>query len=218
MPKSRWAAACSIALLVASCEVGVETTLTESIEPAVWPVAARWGFSGEELRFETSSGVWVLQDSTDAAAGRVVLQDARNDSPVFNVLLNELTATDLELEVRLRSVSGEIDRGGGLVWRAKDGENYYIARFNPLEDNYRVYTVVDGVRTQLASAHASVPEGAWCTLTVRMVKDRIECALDGETLLEVRDTTFAGGGRIGLWTKADARTEFDDLVLRTREP
>jgi hypothetical protein len=137
---------------------------------------------------------------------------------VYNVALVEGTRFgDLELRVMLKAVAGEIDRGGGLVWRAKDARNYYIARYNPLEANFRVYKVVDGVREQLGTAEAAVPDG-WRALRVRMKGDDIECELDGSVRLHARDATFRDAGAIGFWTKADARTRFDDLVARELKP
>jgi hypothetical protein len=111
----------------------------------------------------------------------------------------------------MKPVAGQIDRGGGLIWRAKDGRNYYVARFNPLEDNYRVYKVVDGKRTQLQSADVKAPAG-WCDLRVVMLGDHIWCYLNGQLWLDVRDETFKSEGLIGLWTKADAQSVFDDLT------
>lgn len=229
-PMPAWAMPVSVMigvlLLCAACESKSADAVVQAAPEGAWPMEERWDFERpsipdkipealETKAFESVRGEWYL-DTVDE--GRVLFQNAKNASPVFNVLLTESVATDLELEVTLRSVDGEIDQGGGLVWRAKDGENYYIARFNPLEDNYRVYTVVDGVRTQLATADASVPADTWSMLTVRMVGDHITCALDGKPLLDVHDTTFTEAGRIGLWTKADARTQFDDLALRTDAP
>ena len=119
---------------------------------------------------------------------------------------------DLDLSVRLRAVAGEVDRGGGLVWRARDAKNYYIARYNPLEDNFRVYKVQDGKRTQFQSAKVPGDE-AWHVLRVTMVGTRITCRLDGQSLLEVEDSTFPAAGMIGLWSKADAQSYFDDLTV-----
>jgi hypothetical protein len=113
----------------------------------------------------------------------------------------------------MKALAGEDDQGGGLVWRAKDGANYYIARFNPLEDNYRVYKVVDGARKQLGSADFKAAPG-WHTLRVVMSADHIVCYLDGEKRLDVTDSTFKEAGKVGLWTKSDAQTHFDDLTTR----
>ena len=104
------------------------------------------------------------------------------------------------------------DQGGGLIWRARDPKNYYVARFNPLENNFRVYTVVDGNAPSFG--RRSHLRGRWCRLRVTMKGDHIVCHQDGVKLLDVHDTTFPGPGKIGLWSKSDAQTEFDDLELQ----
>jgi hypothetical protein len=109
-------------------------------------------------------------------------------------------------------MAGDTDRGGGLIWRAKDKDDYYICRYNPLEDNYRVYKVENGKRTQFASAKAAGDE-AWHTLRATMSGSKIACFLDGKKLLEADDSTFAGAGMVGLWSKADAQSFFDDLTV-----
>jgi hypothetical protein len=144
-------------------------------------------------------------------------QLAENPIQVFNLLLADAKARDLVLRVRIRSISGKIDQGGGLVWRAADRKNYYVARYNPLEKNFRVYTVKQGKRTQLASADADLPGEVWHTLEIRMHGDRFEGRIDGKPLLQVTDSTFSSAGAIGLWTKADAVTEFDALELDTQD-
>ncbi|MGD8863028.1 MAG: hypothetical protein PVI30_23645 [Myxococcales bacterium] len=158
-------------------------------------------------------GQWAVAQATGASDGLVLVQTAKNRSPVFNMaLVDDIRRADVDLTVRMRALSGRIDQGGGLVWRAADARNYYVARYNPLEDNYRVYEVVDGRRKQLGSASIAADREAWHTLRVQMVGDHIRCFLDGEPRLDVRDDTFTGAGTFGLWTKADARTEFDDLT------
>ena len=112
-----------------------------------------------------------------------------------------------------KSIAGVIDQGGGPIWRAKDARNYYIARYNPLEDNYRVYTVVEGKRHQLMSANIPHSPG-WHTLRITMTGSTIQCFYDGEAHLELEDSTFTEAGKVGLWTKADAQTHFDDVKVR----
>lgn len=159
--------------------------------------------------FAAEVGRWVVaQDS----GNRVLAQQAKSGRPIYNVCLAETyRGKDVDLSVRLRSIAGEIDQGGGLVWRARDARNYYIARFNPLEDNFRVYKVQDGVRTQLGTADVD-GDMAWHTLRITMAGSKMTCFLDGQKYLEAEDSTFPDAGRIGLWTKADAQTHFDDLV------
>jgi len=175
-----------------------------------------WTFDNEATGalppgFTAAVGQWTV---VAYDKGKVLSQIARNPNPVFNVLLiSGQDARDLDLSVKLQPIAGENDQGGGLIWRARDAKNYYVARFNPLENNFRVYTVVDGKRTQLQSADAVSP-GAWFQLRVTMKGDHIVCYKDGVKLLDVHDATFPGPGKIGLWSKSDAQTEFDDLQLQ----
>ena len=176
----------------------------------------RWSFesdSNDEIArgFSSDAGRWVVVDLPEG--GKAFAQTAKSPDPAFNVaLVKESHARDLNLSVRLRAVAGDGDQGGGLVWRASDSKNYYIARFNPLENNFRVYKVVEGKRTQVLSANAKNTPG-WHTLHVRMRGDHITCELDGKTFLDVHDVTFPDAGMVGLWSKADAQTQFDDLIL-----
>jgi hypothetical protein len=160
--------------------------------------------------FTSEVGHWeVVKDG----GNQVLAQKAKSEDATFNVALAQETSyKDVDLSVRVKAVAGEIDRGGGLIWRAKDKGNYYICRYNPLEDNYRVYKVENGKRTQFASAKVPGDE-AWHTLRATMAGSRIACYLDGKKLLEAEDSTFPGAGKIGLWSKADARTYFDDLTV-----
>jgi hypothetical protein len=160
--------------------------------------------------FTNEVGRWaVVKDGNN----HVLAQSARSDDATFNVALAEGTSyKDVDLSVRLRAVAGENDRGGGLVWRAKDKDNYYVARYNPLEDNFRVYKVEAGKRTQFRNAN--IPgDTRWHTMRVTMAGPKIACYLDGTKYLEVEDGTFPDAGRIGLWSKADAQSYFDDLTV-----
>jgi hypothetical protein len=161
--------------------------------------------------FSAESGKWVVF-SPDIGK-RVLSQTAKSPASAFNVvLLKDVKARDLTLRVKLRAIAGKEDQGGGLVWRALDGKNYYLARFNPLENNLRLYTVVAGKRTQLENADVKLPQG-WQTLAVHMKGDHITVELDGKQRLDAHDTTFSDAGTIGLWSKSDAQTQFDDLTL-----
>ena len=99
-----------------------------------------------------------------------------------------------------------------MVWRAKDKKNYYICRYNPLEDNLRVYKVVDGKRTMFKGDKTPGDE-KWHTLRVTMTGSKIACYFDGRKYLEADDATFPDAGMIGLWSKADAQSYFDDLTV-----
>ncbi|MBM4030445.1 MAG: hypothetical protein FJ291_01510 [Planctomycetes bacterium] len=183
-----------------------------------------WNFDGDKpgaiaAGFTQAAGDWkAAADPTAPSKGNALAQTAASSGATFNIVLADATSyKDVDVSVKLRAVSGEVDQGGGLVWRAKDAKNYYIARYNPLEENYRVYKVVDGRRTQLGSANIAQVAG-WRTLRVRMVGDEITCYFDGKEHLKATDATFPDAGQIGLWTKADAVTHFDDLAVAQAGP
>jgi hypothetical protein len=179
------------------------------------PGKQTWDFESDEAGkiakgFSNEVGRWiVVQDGKN----RVLAQRAASDDDIFNVALIEGTSQkDLDLSVKVKAVAGKNDQGGGMVWRAKDAKNYYIARYNPLEDNFRVYKVVAGRRTMFENA--KVPgDMEWHTLRITMVGPKITCYFDGKKSLEAEDSTFPEAGRIGLWSKADAQSYFDDLTL-----
>jgi hypothetical protein len=163
--------------------------------------------------FTNEVGEWKVADSDK---GKALFQTAKNPNSVFNItLISDTNEKDVDISVRMKPIAGETDQGGGLVWRAKDAKNYYLARYNPLEDNYRLYKVVDGKRTLLQNADIAHTEG-WHTLRVTMSGDKMTCYYDGKKYLEGSDQTFTGPGRIGLWSKADAQSHFDDLTLEGR--
>jgi hypothetical protein len=179
-----------------------------------------WDFDSDQTGaglsgFSNEVGEWkVIADATAPSKSNVLAQLAKSEGPVFNItLISDTSFTDVDITVKLKAIAGEIDQGGGVVWRANDSKNYYIARYNPLEENYRVYKVENGQRTQLGSADIKRSEG-WHTLRVTMKGDHIECFYDTKKYLDVRDSAFKNAGKIGLWTKADAQTHFDDFVVK----
>ncbi len=164
---------------------------------------------------EGGQGAWkvVADETTPSKAGHALAQVGSSPSKVFNLCVaTDTRYQDVEIEVAFKAVEGDTDQGGGVVWRYQDPKNYYVARANPLEENYRVYKVVDGSRKQLGTKEGvKLTQGQWHRLVVKHVGDRIECYLDGKKLLDVQDNEFRQAGRVGLWTKADARTRFDGL-------
>lgn len=161
--------------------------------------------------FTSPVGDWKVVTTGE---GKVLAQTAKNADTVFNVVLvDDTRARDVDISVKVKAVAGELDRGGGLVWRAKDAKNYYIARYNHLEDNFRVYKVVNGVRSQPFQNTDVTHHDGWTLIRVTMKGDHIECYLDRTKYLDVHDATFPDAGKIGLWSKADARSQFDDLTL-----
>jgi hypothetical protein len=158
--------------------------------------------------------VWaVAEDKTAPKGPKVLAQTAAGPNALFNLcVLDDAALADVDVSVAFKANDGKIDQGGGVVWRYLDANNYYIARFNPLEDNFRLYHVVDGKRTQIGGKEKlTAKAGEWHALKVRMVGEAITCSLNGKVEIEVTDKTFAKPGKVGLWTKADARTSFDDF-------
>lgn len=165
---------------------------------------------------EGPGSVWKIVDDDSAPEGPHILAQTSSDGPnaLFNLcVLDEATYGDVDITVKLKAVAGKIDRGGGPVWRYQDADNYYICRHNPLEDNFRIYRVIDGKRTQLATADSKAAAGKWHTIKVTMRGDRIVCSINGQKL-DVRDGTISKAGKVGLWTKADAVTNFDNFHVQ----
>ncbi|HEY9559305.1 MAG TPA: family 16 glycoside hydrolase [Anseongella sp.] len=157
--------------------------------------------------------------------GNRVLAQEYSDNPNahFNIVVNDrMEATDIELSVRLKGVTGKHDQGGGFVWRFQDKNNYYVVRANPLEDNVVLYKVENGKRTDLPligkgrTYGADVPPlgNGWNTLRLAVKGDLFTVFLNGKELFTVQDSTFTGAGKVGLWTKADAVTWFDDFMVK----
>jgi len=174
-------------------------------------------------------GAWVVEIADSAPSGsRVVTQtNTQVISYRFPLLIeNSLKATDVDLKVRFKAVAGRLDQAAGLVWRFADTNNYYVVRANALEDNVVLYRVKEGKREDLkpvgadASAYGkkvSVPAGHWQTLEVSVRGDRFTVRFNGSELFAVEDRTFPGPGRVGLWTKADSMTRFDDLEVDIKQ-
>jgi hypothetical protein len=165
------------------------------------------------MGFTNEVGEWKVVTTSE---GKVLAQTARSPNPVFNVtLISDTNAKDVDISVRMKAIAGENDQGGGLVWRAKDAKNYYVARNNPLRaGTYNLYKVVDGKRSEIKGVTLKRTEG-WHTLRIVMTGDHIECYYDGKKYLEADDSTFPDAGKIGLWSKSDAQSQFDDLTLST---
>ena len=115
------------------------------------------------------------------------------------------------VEVKFKPIAGNDDRAGGVVWRWKDGDNYYVARANALEDNVSLYYTERGRRITIKYVDAPIASNAWHRLRVDFHGTRIRVALDGKSYIELDDSHIGGAGAVGLWTKADSVTAFDDF-------
>ena len=161
---------------------------------------------------------WLVVEDASAPSGKRILKlaETANRDEIMNLLLrDEAAPVDLCLSVKLRADAGEEDRGGGLVWRAIDEQNYYVTRWNPLENNLRIYRCVKGRRVQLQSVPIKADDKSWHTLEVTMRGRVIDVAFDGTKVASCADTHFPAAGKIGLWTRSNARSSFDDLSVNT---
>lgn len=164
------------------------------------------------------AGDWKVISSAKAVTPPRVLAQLRDKGAEHNynmVLVADTDAADLDLSVSLLPISGKADMGGGLIWRAKDDRNYYLTRVNPLEQNIRVYHVVSGVRKMLQNYNENIDVRKWHVLRVVARGCRIEIYYDNKAVFDLCDETFKNG-RIGLWTKSDAVTYFDNLRFTTQ--
>ena len=122
-----------------------------------------------------------------------------------------ISLADGFVEVKFKPMQGSEDRAGGVMWRWKDGDNYYVARANALENNVSLYHTTRGSRQTIKYVNAPVPTGQWHTLRVDFAGKRIKVALDGKQYIDVEDSHITGAGAVGVWTKADSVTAFDDF-------
>lgn len=165
-------------------------------------------------------GDWLVQEEDGSRfLAQLEADRTRNRFPV--AVISDVSATDVDLSVRFKPISGEVDKAAGLVWRYQDEDNYYIVRANANEDNVVLYKVEDGRRADLPlkgegrtyGASATVPAGEWSALRVVVTGNLFEVYYNDAKLYEVEDATFSGAGQVGVWTKADSITYFDDLTV-----
>jgi hypothetical protein len=207
--------------LAATLIVHATTRKVDFSEDAVGQAPS--GFEFGHTAKAGAPGKWIVQAE---GANRYLAQvDADRTNARFPVaVLSDIQASDVDLSVRFKPVSGRVDQAGGLVWRFQNEDNYYLVRANALENNVVLYKVQNGKRTDLPvkgegrtyGKKTQVPSGQWSTLRVVTVGPRFEVHFNGSKLFEVEDTTFSQSGKVGVWTKADSVTQFDDLTVTTR--
>jgi hypothetical protein len=169
----------------------------------------KYDLGAENPKWKFVAGQWVRRPS----GGRQVLVQTVETQPWAVAVLEDKKFGDVDISVRFRPVSGREDASGGIIFRAKDGQNYLLVRANALENNFRLYTIVNGKRSTIASARVNEPKlGVWHTIRVVATGSKVEAYLNGARLLDHDDKTFREGW-VGLWTKADSVTEFADLEI-----
>jgi 3-keto-disaccharide hydrolase len=213
MPRRRFftAALAAVAVVGASRRRDALAAPTEIKVPDNVPTTA---FDFETTGIEgwsTVAGRWAVEDMAGAPSGkRVLVQRATTNE--FNVIVAPGSYADVDVSMKFKPISGREDASGGIVFRFNDGK-YYVVRANALEDNFRLYSYDRG-RRQLATARVKAPAlGQWHTVRLVAVGDHIQTWLDGALHLDHHDSRFTAG-RVGLWTKADSITAFDDLTVR----
>lgn len=160
-------------------------------------------------------GKWlVMKDDSAPSMPNVLAQiSKKNLGYHFSIAFADNTHyADVEIELMFKAVDGQEDQGGGPVWRYVDADNYYVCRANPLESNFRVYKVVDGDRRKLQSAKLTIPSNQWHHMKIKNTGNHIQCWLNEKLYLDVKDDAFQEG-KVGVWTKADAVTYFDNFEV-----
>lgn len=194
-----------IALTVFSATAAfAETTNFDSDKPGSLPAGWICGVTGR------GSARWAVgPDSTAPSAPYVLKQTGTGTFPWC--VKERVSIADGFVEVKFKSERGQEDQAGGVVWRWKDGDNYYVARANALENNIALYYTANGRRNTLKYVDAPVPGNVWHTLRVEFAGQRIKVALNGKLYIEQEDGHISGTGALGVWTKADSVTAFDDF-------
>ncbi len=222
----------ALLLMCASCSYTVGPTDTDAA-PRSAGQAEVFGFEKDAVD-QTPAGftealtggggpvIWRIQEVDDAPSGQKVITQLSDDNTnrrYPQLVCESFQARDVDVSVRFKTISGQVDASGGLVFRYIDKDNFYVVRANSLEDNIVAYKTEHGKRSSIgikgdADAYgvkAEVPHQTWNTLRVYMKGNLMAISLNDERLFEVENDTFTEAGRVGLWTKADAVTQFDDL-------
>jgi len=181
-----------------------EMVTFDKVKPGRLPAGWISGVTGK------GSPKWaVAPDPTAPSKPNVLMQSGSGAFPWC--VKKAASLADGFVEVRFKPISGNEDQAGGLVWRWKDGDNYYVARANALENNVSLYYTERGTRNTIKYVDAPVQAGKWHTLRVTFSGKHITVSLDGKSYLEEDDAHIAAPGAVGVWTKADSVTAFDDF-------
>ncbi len=153
---------------------------------------------------------WTVEKDETAPSKPNILK--QSGEATFPVCIRDGTSIkDGFVEVKFKPVSGKKDQAGGLIWRCQDADNYYVARANALEDNVTIYHTIKGKRVSFKNTDTKVRSGVWHTLRVEFAGNTFVVTFDGQKVIEASDDSFRESGTVGLWTKADSVTLFDDF-------
>jgi hypothetical protein len=158
---------------------------------------------------------WTIEkDDTAPSKPNVLKQSGHATYPVC--IKDDTSLQDGFVEVKFKPISGKEDQAGGLIWRARDTNNYYVARANALENNVTIYHTINGRRTEKKRTNMNVASNEWHTLRVDFVANHFTVTFDSKKAIEWDDGTFKNAGKVGVWTKADSVTLFDDFTYGTK--
>ncbi len=180
----------------------------DDVRPGELPPAWVGGITG------SGQAQWAVAAAADAPSRPNVLQQSGQAKFCWCVQTN-LSLRDGFVAVKFKPISGKEDQAGGLIWRWQDGDNYYVARANALENNVTIYHTIHGVRTEKGRASFDVASGQWHDLRVDFHGQHFKVTFDGRIALQWDDETFKQPGAVGVWTKADSVTQFDNFQWGT---
>jgi Domain of Unknown Function (DUF1080) len=219
MPRTPVATASSIvgaSLLLSSVVAAAQTITFETDAPGQPPRDFEFGLAGDG-----GPGFWQVVADKTAGGGKALAQLSANTAAnrFLVAIYNPVVFANGEITTRCKPVAGKVDQACGVIVRAADPRNYYIARANALENNVRLYRVRNGERQQLATDdNVKVARGQWQTLTLRVEGDRYTVVFNGKTLHTTTDTSTGAPrpteGRAGVWVKSDSVTHFDRIELK----
>jgi len=159
----------------------------------------------------SGSAKWsVEKDDSAPSKPNVLKQSGQATFPVC--IKNDTNLKDGFVEVKFKPIAGKEDQAGGVIWRVRDANNYYIARANALENNVMIYHTINGERVAFKSINTKVTSGVWHTLRVEFHGSQFAVVFDSNKVIDATDESFAHAGKVGVWTKADSVTEFDDFT------
>ena len=163
----------------------------------------------------SGSAKWSVEKDESAPSNPNVLK--QSGAATFPVCIkNDTNLTDGFVEVKFKPVAGKEDQAGGVIWRVQDASNYYVARANALEDNVTIYHTINGKRVAFKNVNTKVMSGVWHTLRVDFAGNKFSVTFDGNQVIDATDESFANAGKVGVWTKADSVTEFDNFTYGAR--
>jgi hypothetical protein len=206
------ACACACAASAGLAEAGAIMITIDKMTPGAAPTDFEFGRTGQG-----GPAQWTVTSDTSAAVGLAIEQTStdRTDYRFPLAIYQSVVASNVDVTIRFKPVTGKVDQAGGIAVRLSDPDNYYVARANAVEDNVRFYRVVKGQRVQIEGANTKVTANEWHQLGLRAQGPRFTITFDGKQLFTATDRTIANAGKVALWTKADSVTRFDGIEIRT---